>query len=237
MSDEKIKKPIRCNCNLFDGSGTAVTDSWRVLRMMGEMIESFDSLSNLDRMMVAVFGSARTLPDSDEYKSAYRCGELLTKEGYGVITGGGPGIMEAACRGAFDAGGKTIGLNIRLPMEQTPNPYQTQSLYFRYFFLRKLAFLKYSSAIIVYPGGYGTIDEFSEVLTMAQTQKINLIPVIFVGKKFWKGFADWLNRSVLASKKIDEEDLLICHLVDTAEEAVAYLSECHRYGRYGTTLQ
>ena len=144
-------------------------DAWRVLRMMAEITESFDEMSQIKDMLVSVFGSARTKPDTPEYNSARELGNLLVKAKYGVITGGGPGIMEAASRGAFEAGGKSIGLNIQLPCEQTPNLYQTMSLNFRYFFIRKLTFLKYSTAIIVYPGGFGTLDEFSEAATLIQT--------------------------------------------------------------------
>ena len=162
---------------------------------------------------------------------------MLVDAGYGVITGGGPGIMEAASRGAFEAKGTSIGLNIELPMEQNPNKYQTQSLFFRYFFVRKVCFLKYSTAIVVYPGGFGTLDELSEVLTMVQTGKINMVPIIFVDKKFWGGMIDWFKNSLVAEGMIDKADLELFHLVDTAEEAVAYLQECHRYGRRGTVRE
>ena len=154
--------------------------------------------------------------------------------GYGVITGGGPGIMGAASRGAFEAGGKSIGLNIELPMEQHPNPYQNTSLSFRYFFIRKVCFLKYSTAIIVFPGGFGTLDELSEVLTMIQTRKINPIPVILVGKSFWSGLLHWFKNTLVAEGTIAEADLGLFHITDSAEDAVGYLEECHRYGRRGT---
>ncbi|MBO5791212.1 MAG: TIGR00730 family Rossman fold protein, partial [Lentisphaeria bacterium] len=155
-------------------------ESWRILRIMSEFVESFDRLGNVRQLHVSVFGSARTPVDSEYYNAAVEVGKLLVKAGYGVITGGGPGIMEAASKGAFEAGGRSVGLNIELPMEQNPNPYQNESLAFRYFFVRKVCFLKYSSAVIVFPGGFGTLDELSEVLTMVQTGKINMIPIIFV---------------------------------------------------------
>jgi len=142
--------------------------------------------------------------------------------------------MEAASRGAFEAGCRTVGLNIELPMEQHPNPYQTLSLSFHYFFIRKVCFLKYSTAEIVFPGGYGTLDEFSEVLTMVQTNKINLIPIILVGKEYWKGFVNWVKNTMTQAGMISPEDLELVRLVDSAEEAVEYLVECHRYGRRGT---
>ena len=209
-------------------------DSWRVLRIMAEFINSFDTLNSKHGMMVSVFGSARTAPEDPYYKSAVECGKLLAEAGYGVITGGGPGIMEAASRGAKEAGGQSIGLNIELPMEQHPNPYQTEALSFNYFFIRKVCFLKYSTAVIVYPGGFGTLDEFSEVATMIQTAKINLIPVILVGKKFWSGLIDWFQNVMLAEKMISPEDMELLKVVDSAQEAVDFLCDCHRYGSRST---
>ena len=209
-------------------------DSWRVLRIMSELVESFDTLNPTTDMFVSVFGSARTQENSADYQSAVDCGRLLVKNGYSVITGGGGGIMEAASKGAFEAGGNVVGLNIELPMEQNPNKYQTCSLNFRYFFLRKVSFLKYSTAIIVYPGGFGTLDELSEVLTMVQTGKINLIPIIFVNRKFWGGLIRWFKNTMLAEGMISSGDLELIEVVDTAEEAVEYLKECHRYGKRGT---
>ncbi len=209
-------------------------DAWRIMRVMGEFVESFDYMARIKEMLVSVFGSARTPEGSPLYESARETGSLLVKAGYGVITGGGPGIMEAASRGAFEAKGRSVGLNIELPMEQHPNPYQTDSLTFRYFFIRKVCFLKYSTAVIVYPGGFGTLDEFSEVLTMMQTEKINMIPFIFVGKKFWQGFLHWVNGTMVDNGVISPEDVELFKVVDSAKEAVDYLCECHRYGPHGT---
>ena len=206
-------------------------ESWRILRIMSEFVESFDRMGNSKQLHVSVFGSARTPEDSEFYKSARQTGALLVKAGYGVITGGGPGIMEAASRGAFEAGGRSVGLNIELPMEQFPNQYQNESLSFRYFFVRKGCFLKYSSAVIVYPGGFGTLDELSEVLTMVQTGKINMIPIIFVGSSFWKGLVEWFRQSLEADGMISPQDMDLFKIVDSAEEAVTYLEECHRYSR------
>ena len=209
-------------------------DSWRILRIMSEFVDSFDYMARMPEMLVSVFGSARTKEDNPLYDEARNTGKLLVDAGYGVITGGGPGIMEAASRGAFEAGGTSIGLNIELPMEQHPNTYQTDSLSFRYFFVRKVCFLKYSTALIVYPGGFGTLDELSEVLTMVQTHKINMVPIIFVGKKFWQGFIDWTQNTLLEEGMISPEDMNLFKVVDSGKEAVDWLVECHRYGRRGT---
>jgi len=233
MSDMSDPRPGYCRNN----NDLLPMDSWRVLRIMSETIEAFDTMAPLPEMLVSVFGSARIPEDSEGYRSARELGSRLVKAGYGVITGGGPGIMEAAGRGAFEAGGVSVGLNIELPHEQQPNRYQNTSLTFRYFFIRKLCFLKYSTAVIVFPGGFGTLDELSEVMTMIQTRKINLIPLILVGRKFWNGFFRWVRETMVAEGTIDAEDLGFVHLVDTAEEAVDFLVECHRYGRRRSTFE
>ena len=209
-------------------------ESWRILRIMAEFVDSFDYMSPMPAMLVSVFGSARTREDDPLYADAREAGRLLAEAKYGVITGGGPGIMEAASRGAFEAGGKSIGLNIELPMEQHPNQYQTDSLTFRYFFVRKVCFLKYSAALIVYPGGFGTLDEMTEVLTMVQTAKINMVPIIFVGKEFWHGLVQWMKKTLVEEGMISPEDLDLFKVVDSGKEAVDWLIECHRYGRRGT---
>ena len=211
-------------------------DSWRILRIMSEFVESFDVMSNAPDMLVSVFGSARTKADEADYISAEECGKLLAQAGYGVITGGGPGIMEAAAKGCKEAGGYTVGLNIELPMEQHPNNYQQESLFFRYFFVRKVCFLKYSTAVIIYPGGFGTLDEMSEVLTMVQTAKINMIPIILVDKEYWAGLLAWIEKVMLKEGLISPEDINLFKLVDNAAEAVEYLCECHRYGKRGTVI-
>lgn len=211
-------------------------DSWRVMRIMAEFVQSFDAMREQPKMLVSVFGSARTKEDDPVYVSARELGNLLAQAGYGVITGGGPGVMEAASRGAYEKGGTSIGLNIKLPMEQHPNPYQTTSVDFDYFFVRKVSFLKYSTAVIVYPGGFGTLDELSEVLTMVQTGKINLIPIIFVNKKFWSPLIKWFKNTMINDGMISPEDMELIEVVDSAEEAVNFLKECHRYGKRGSVI-
>lgn len=223
-----------CNENCVSNRDFFPADSWRILRIMAEFVESFDTMAHCSEQMVAVFGSARTPEDSADYEAARKTGRLLVESGYGVITGGGNGIMGAANRGAFEAGGTSIGLNIELPMEQHPNQYQTTALSFRYFFVRKVCFLKYATAIIVFPGGFGTLDEFAEVATMVQTHKINMIPIILVGKKFWSGLVHWLEHTLAEEGTISQSDMSLFHVVDSAEEAVEYLKQCHRYGVRGT---
>ena len=212
-------------------------DSWRVMRIMAEIVNSFEIMRSQPRMLVSVFGSARTREGDADYAGAREAGRRLVESGYGVITGGGPGIMEAAARGAYESGGRSIGFNIELPQEQNPNAYQTVSLTFNYFFVRKVCFLKYATAFIVFPGGFGTLDELSEVLTMAQTAKINLVPIIFVNQKFWSGLVRWFKHTLLDEGMISAEDLKLIRVVDTAEEAVEYLKECHRYGKRGTVIE
>ncbi|HEV7902773.1 MAG TPA: TIGR00730 family Rossman fold protein [Pyrinomonadaceae bacterium] len=195
------------------------TDTWRVFRIMGEFVEGFDELATVTRG-VSIFGSARTLPDSPHYAAAQETAALLVRAGFAVITGGGPGIMEAANQGAFEAKGTSIGCNIELPFEQKPNPYQTRSLTFNYFFVRKTMFVKYSTAFIIFPGGYGTLDELFEALTLIQTRKVRNFPVVLVGKQFWSGMIDWLRGAVLAEQTISQEDLLLLHCTDSPAEAV-----------------
>ena len=211
-------------------------ESWRILRIMSEFVESFDTLAHAKEMSVSVFGSARTPEDAPDYKEAFKMGRLLAENGYGVITGGGNGIMGAANRGTFEAQGQSVGLNIELPHEQHPNPFQTISLAFRYFFVRKVCFLKYSTAVIVFPGGFGTLDELGEVLTMVQTRKINPIPIILVGKNFWEGMTEWF-KTMEKESLISPGDIDLIKIVDTADEAMAYLLECHKYGPRGTVLE
>src|ERR1043166_7760497 len=166
------------------------TDTWRVFRIMGEFVQGFEDLAHITNG-VAVFGSARTPSDHPEYKSAQETGALLAHAGYPVITGGGPGIMEAANRGAFEAGGTSVGCNIELPHEQFSNNYLTLSLRFKYFFVRKMMFVKYSDAFIIFPGGFGTLDELFEALTLIQTTKIKHFPAFFYGSRYWQGRLDW----------------------------------------------
>ena len=195
------------------------TDTWRVFRIMGEFVEGFDDLASVSRG-VAIFGSARTPQDDPFYSAAQETAGLLVRAGFAVITGGGPGIMEAANRGAFDAGGVSIGCNIELPFEQKPNPFQTRALTFKYFFVRKTMFVKYSNAFIIFPGGYGTLDEMFEALTLIQTRKIKNFPVVLFGKDYWGGMISWLSDVILKAKNIADEDVQLLHLTDSPSEVV-----------------
>jgi uncharacterized protein (TIGR00730 family) len=195
------------------------TDTWRVFRIMGEFVEGFDELATVTRG-VAVFGSARTPAGDPSYAAAQETAGLLARAGFSVITGGGPGIMEAANRGAFEAGGVSIGCNIELPFEQKPNPYQTRSITFKYFFVRKTMFVKYSNAFVIFPGGYGTLDELFESLTLIQTRKIRNFPVVLFGKEYWGGMFRWLEEAMLKSKYINDADYRMLHLTDSPAEVV-----------------
>jgi len=209
-------------------------DPWRVFRIMAEFVDSFEKMSR-QGPLITVFGSARTKPHQREYRQAEALGRMIVAEGFGVLTGGGPGIMEAANKGAFEAGGISIGLNIELPMEQKPNPYLTTGIDFRYFFIRKVNFLKYALGVVVFPGGFGTIDEAFETLTLAQTDKINRIPIVLVGKDFWTPACAWIGDKLLGGGRISPEDLGLYHLVDTPEEAMAHIRRIHaKNGRKST---
>jgi len=199
-------------------------DSWRIFRIMSEFVEGFETLAPI-KQAVTIFGSARTKPNDPMYLAAQETARLLAKSKFGVITGGGPGIMEAANKGAFDAGGTSVGLNISLPHEQESNKYQTISLDFHYFYARKVMFVKYASAFICFPGGYGTLDEFFETITLIQTLKIEPFPILLFGSWYWRGLQEWL-RGVLAPHHfVDEEDLDIFRLVDTPQEAVQLVKQ------------
>jgi len=195
------------------------TDTWRVFRIMGEFVEGFDELATLTRG-ISIFGSARSKPNDPDYQAAQETAALLAHEGFAVITGGGPGIMEAANRGAFEAGGMSIGCNIELPFEQKPNPYQTRSLTFKYFFVRKMMFVKYSLGFVIFPGGFGTFDELFEALTLIQTHKIRDFPVVLFGSRYWQGLLDWIREAVLTGGKIGEHDLSLLHVTDSPAEVV-----------------
>ena len=195
------------------------TDTWRVFRIMGEFVEGFDELASVTRG-VSIFGSARTPPGDPFYAAAQETAALLAEAGFSVITGGGPGIMEAANRGAFDAGGISIGCNIELPFEQAPNPYQTRSIVFKYFFVRKTMFVKYSNAFVIFPGGFGTLDELFEALTLIQTSKIRNFPVVLFGSDYWGGMVRWVEEAMLKSKYISDADLRRLHLTDSPSEVV-----------------
>jgi uncharacterized protein (TIGR00730 family) len=198
------------------------SDSWRVFRIMGEFVEGFDDLATITRG-VTIFGSARTAEGDEMYEAARETARLLAEAGFEVITGGGPGIMEAANRGAFEAGKVSVGCNIELPFEQLPNPYLTKSLSFKYFFVRKTMFIKYSNAYIIFPGGYGTMDELFEALTLIQTRKIRNFPVVLFGSQYWRGLLAWVTSTMLNEKNISPEDLGLIHLTDSPTEAVNFI--------------
>ena len=200
-----------------------VGDSWRLFRIMSEFVEGFDALANIGRPAVSIFGSARTNPDGRYYKLAEQIALDLATAGYGIITGGGPGIMAAANKGAALAEGLSIGLNINLPFEQEPNPFANVPLNFKYFFVRKVMFVKYSMAFIGMPGGFGTMDELFESLTLIQTRRVKRFPVILVGSEFWGGLVDWIKERLLAEKYIVEDDLLYFQVMDDPEEVVKYI--------------
>ncbi|MBX3293980.1 MAG: TIGR00730 family Rossman fold protein [Acidobacteria bacterium] len=198
------------------------SDSWRVFRILSELVSGFDSLATITRG-VSVFGSARTREDDPLYKAAQETGYLLGTAGFEIITGGGPGIMEAANRGAFDAGARSVGCNIELPFEQAANPYQNKSLSFKYFFVRKTMFIKYSNAYVIFPGGFGTMDELFEALTLIQTRKIRNFPVVLFGSQYWRGLLTWLTSTMLNEKMISPEDLSLIHLTDSPRDAVDFI--------------
>jgi uncharacterized protein (TIGR00730 family) len=195
------------------------TDTWRVFRIMGEFVEGFDELATLTRG-VSIFGSARTRSDDPYYEAAEETAAQLTRVGFAVITGGGPGIMEAANKGAFEADGLSIGCNIELPFEQYSNPYLTRGLKFKYFFVRKMMFVKYSLGFIIFPGGFGTLDELFEALTLIQTKKIRNFPVVLFGSDYWQGLIDWIRDWALKEGKVTEEDLRRLHVTDSPAEVV-----------------
>lgn len=201
-------------------------DSWSVFKIMAEIVDGYTELSRIGPC-VAVFGSARTKPGNEYYHLAEELAYLLTKKGFGIITGGGPGIMEAANKGAHIAGGKSVGLNIDLEFEQSANPYidPDKLLEFNYFFTRKLMFMRYSQGYVVLPGGFGTMDELFEAITLIQTHKLVRFPIVMVGKSYWGGLLDWINSRMLEEGMIKDDDLQIFELVDTVEEAVQRISD------------
>ena len=206
-----------------------VSDPWRVLRIMGEFVWGFDNLSDV-RDGVSIFGSARTKPGDPHYQAAVETAKLLAQAGIPVITGGGPGIMEAANRGAVEGGGLSIGCNIELPFEQGTNPYVRRSINFRFFFVRKTMFVKYATAFIVFPGGYGTLDELFEALTLIQTGKVKDFPVILFGEEYWSGLVKWLTETVAGERKIDPKDLKLFQVTDDPAEATRIVIEARARG-------
>jgi len=203
------------------------TDPWRVMRIMGEFIEGFDTLASVDKA-VTIFGSARVGPEDPHYDAAMETARLLAKAGFAIITGAGPGIMEAANKGAQTGGGRSIGCNIELPFEQGANPYVDTLVNFRYFFVRKTMFVKYSIGFIVFPGGFGTLDELFEALTLIQTGKIKHFPVVLFGSAYWAGLLDWLKNTMAAERKIEPSDLELFTVTDDPAVAVAALVEARQ---------
>jgi uncharacterized protein (TIGR00730 family) len=203
-------------------------ESWRVFRVMAEFVDGIEQLSPLEPA-VTIFGSARSKPGDKYYTMAEELGRMLANEGFSVITGGGPGIMEAANKGAYEAGGQTVGLNIVLPFEQKSNPYTTIHLNFRYFFVRKVMFVKYAMSYVIFPGGFGTMDELFEALTLIQTDKLKPFPVIMIGSQYWAGLLEWIEDTMLKDGMILPEDRSIFTLVDSSKDAVEIIRNSKVY--------
>jgi len=201
-----------------------VQESWRIFRIMAEFVEGFEVLSRIPPA-VSIFGSTRTRRSDEDYQKAEQTARKLAREGYAIVTGGGPGIMEAANKGAMEEGGVSVGINIDLPEEQKPNQYITTYLCFRYFFVRKMMFVKYAVAFVIFPGGFGTLDEFFEPIQLIQTHKIKPFPVILVGKDYWKGLREWIEGVLLAQGKISPPDISLFHIVEEPDEVVRLIKE------------
>lgn len=202
------------------------SDTWRVLRIMGEFVSGFDTLAEVGAA-VTVFGSARTHPDDPMYEKAVELGKRLADMGFAIITGGGPGIMEAANKGAKEGGGLSIGCNIELPFEQGTNAYVDVAINFRYFFVRKMMFVKYSEGFVIFPGGFGTMDELFEAMTLIQTGKVDNFPLILFGSQYWKGLLDWIKATMLPAGKISPDDLKLLIVTDSVEEACEMILNCY----------
>lgn len=231
MTEANKEELIRQAFKDKDWSEIKSSDSWAIFKIMGEFVNGFEALAKIGPC-VSIFGSARTPQYHRYYKIAQEIAELLVERGYGVITGGGPGIMEAGNRGASLKGGKSVGLNIELPFEQKPNDYvdRNKSIDFDYFFVRKVMFVRYSQGFIVMPGGFGTLDELFEAITLIQTQKIGRFPIVLVGKEYWGGLMEWVKNVMLIEKNIGADDLNLINMVDTPKEAVDVIDDF--YSRY-----
>ncbi|MGE0770657.1 MAG: TIGR00730 family Rossman fold protein [Cyclobacteriaceae bacterium] len=225
--EQRIRKAFKDK----DWAEIKSSDSWVIFKVMSEFVEGFEKLAKIGPC-VTIFGSARVKADHPYYRMAEEIAYQLVQHGYGVITGGGPGIMEAGNKGASRAGGKSVGLNIFLPHEQKGNPFidSDKLITFDYFFVRKVMFVKYSQGFIVMPGGFGTMDELTEALTLIQTKKIGRFPIVMVGRKFWGGMMEWIKAVLVSERMIDADDLDLVNLVDTPEEAVKVIDEF--YSRY-----
>ena len=209
---------------LKNWNNVKANDSWALFKIMSEFVHGYENMSRIGPC-ISIFGSARTAPEDPYYRLTTEIAESVVKSGLGIITGGGPGIMEAANLGAKNAGGISVGLNINLPFEQKANPYidEDKLMNFEYFFVRKVIFMKYSQGFVVMPGGFGTLDELFEALTLIQTEKIKKFPIILVGKKFWGGLMDWINTILLEEHKINPDDLDLIRVVETKEEVLEHL--------------
>jgi uncharacterized protein (TIGR00730 family) len=202
----------------------SINESWRVFRIMAEFVEGIETLSDVNNA-VTIFGSARVKPDDIYYQKTENLTRLLVQNGFSVITGGGGGIMEAANKGASEAGGKSVGMNIQLPFEQNPNPYANIHLHYKYFFIRKVMFVKYAVAYVIMPGGFGTMDELFEALTLIQTKKIKSFPLILMGSEYWRGLIDWLKNTMMQEGKINSADMELIQIVDEPEEVVKLIKK------------
>ena len=228
MEEEDLAK-LKESIQPKNWSETISYDTWEILKVISEMVEGFEKLSRIGPC-VSIFGSARIQDGQPYYKLAEEIAYLMTKAGFGIITGGGPGIMEAANKGAHFAGGKSVGLNINLPHEQGPNPFidRNKLLNFNFFYVRKTMFMRYSMGFIALPGGFGTLDELTEAITLIQTHKLVRFPIVLVSKAYWQGFIDWITTTVLAEHNINTQDLEIFKVVDTAQEAVNFITDFYQ---------
>ena len=214
----------------FSGIDFSGKDAWRMFKIMSEFVEGFDELQSIERG-VTVFGSARSKPGTEDYEKARAMGHALAKAGYDVITGGGPGDMEAANRGAFEAEGRSIGLCIQLPREEKPNGYLTHTISFKYFFVRKVMFVKFARAFVVMPGGFGTLDELFEAVTLVQTRKIEPFPIILAGdRNHWQGLLDWIQKSLVTRGKVGEQEAKILQIAETPEAVIEILAKHQNRG-------
>ena len=202
-------------------------EAWRIFRIMAEFVEGFETLEKIEKA-ITIWGSARIKEEDIWYQKAVETAKLLAKKGYTIITGGGPGIMEAANKGASEVGSESIGLNIELPQEQRPNPYIKTLISFRYFFTRKVMFVKYTKGFIIFPGGFGTLDEFTEAITLIQTKRIHRFPIVLIDNQYWNGFVKWLREVLVKRNYIDKEDLEIFKIADEPEEAVKIIESFYK---------
>jgi len=207
-------------------------DPWRIFRIMAEFVDGFDTLGQIGKAVV-FWGSARTPEDHEDYQMAVRMAKKLSEHGFAIVTGGGPGAMEAANKGARESGGLSIGLNIELPHEQKPNEFIEVSLDFRYFFVRKVMFVKYATAFVLIPGGFGTLDEFSEVITLIQTHKIKPIPVVLMDSNYWAGLIRWMQARMVREGKISKSDMELFHISDDENEAIQYILDWYEKNNHG----